>query len=484
MRGFAILHVASLFGGGIDRCVRDIVRGAGGSHLIWHAADGIDVLEEPQSGRFHRLDPQALPARGAELAAWLRAQRVGIVHLHSLARAPRERAAWAREMLGVGAIATLHDVLFLREDAFDAPDPLDPDPEWLAQTGTALRTCGAVTAPSSWLAGLAQRRVPGIEVAVVPNGSALRPAVRSLEPRAAFAEHRPARVVALLGAIGPHKGSDLLDDIARRLEDTGIALVVIGYLDRQLFPGWRIPGRLFVHGAYAEGDASALLRGYAADLVLFPNTVPESFSYALSDAWTAGVPVLAAALGAHAERIGRHGGGWLLAAKFDAEEAAATIRALVGGPREAERARVQSLLSRPDDERVPSLEAMTRSLNALYERFGIDPAAPESAEAGAIEALVATNLDGTLFRQELVRLCDEYSQALADARRARSEAKAWIEKLEADVRQVQDELRNATQEMRRQGQEIVQLRVQKDAFDLLPQVVRKLLLKRILNARR
>jgi glycosyltransferase involved in cell wall biosynthesis len=484
MRSFAILHVASLFGGGVDRCVRDIVRGAGGSHLIWHAADGIDVLEDPQSRRFHRLDPKTLPARGAELAEWLRAQRVGIVHLHSLARAPRERAAWAREMLGVGAIATLHDILFLREDAFDASDPLDPDPQWLAQTGTALRACGAITAPSSWLAGLAQRHIPGIAVTVVPNGSPRHSGTTPRGPRAAFAGQRPPRVVALLGAIGPHKGSDILDDIARRLEDTDIALVVIGYLDRQLFPGWRIPGRLFVHGAYAESDAAALLRGYAANLVLFPNTVPESFSYALSDAWTAGVPVLAAAQGAQAERIERHGGGWLLGAKFDAQEAAATIRALVGGHRESERARVQSLLSRPDGERVPSLEAMTRSLNALYERFGIDPAAPESAEAGSIEALVATNLDGTLFRQELVRLCDEYSQALADAQRTRSEAKAWTAKLETDVRQVQDELRNATEEMRRQGQEIVQLRVQKDAFDLLPQVVRKLLLKRILNARR
>jgi hypothetical protein len=262
---------------------------------------------------------------------------------------------------------------------------------------------------------------------------------------------------------------------------------VIGYLDRQRIPGWRIPGRLYIHGAYQEGDAAALLCGYGADLVLFPNTVPESFSYALSDAWTAGVPVLAAPQGALAERIGVHDGGWLLPANFDAADVAAAIRALVGGPREAERARVQLLLRRPDNERVPSLEAMTRSLDALYERYGIDSTAPESAGNGAIEALVAKNLDGNLFRQELVRLCDEYEQAIAAleaSERLRADAKEWIGKLEGDVRQVQDELRNATEEMRRQGQEIVQLRIQKDAFDLLPQVVRKLLLKRILNAGR
>ena len=48
---------------------------------------------------------------------------------------------------------------------------------------------------------------------------------------------------------------------------------------------------------------------------------------------------------------------------------------------------------------------------------------------------------------------------------------------------VQAEVAREVEARRALGQEIVQLRIHKDAFDLLPEVVRKLLLKKILDAR-
>jgi hypothetical protein len=298
-------------------------------------------------------------------------------------------------------------------------------------------------------------------------------------------------VVALLGALGPHKGSDLVEEVAARLEGSDIALVVIGYLDRQLYPGWRIPGRLFVHGAFAEGEAPGLLRAYGASLVLMPNTVPESFSYALSDAWTAGVPVLAAPRGALAERIDAHGGGWLLPGSFDADFVAREIRALAGGEREAERARVQLALAKPDSGRIPPLDEMTRSLDAFYARFCLDPQAPGSAGAQAIESLVARNLDGALFRTELVRLCDELEQTLSDLKSTQkrasdfeNEARGWIAKLEADVRAVQEELRKSTEAREALAKEADLLRLNREALERLPSPLRRLLLKLAFDARR
>ena len=347
-------------------------------------------------------------------------------------------------------------------------------------------------APSRWLSDLAMTHVPGLAVDVVPNGSAVSDTVSdTARPRAEFARVKPGRVVALLGALGPHKGSDLVEEVAALLEGSDIALVVIGYLDRQLHPGWRVPGRLFVHGAFAEGDAAALLRGYGASLVLMPNTVPESFSYALSDAWAAGVPVLAAPSGALAERIAAHGGGWLLPESFDAGAVAREVRALAGGEREPERARVQSTLARPDPARIPPLDAMTRSLDALYARFGIDPAEPDRASGADIESLVARNLDGTLFRVELVRLCDELAQTLAALEDTRhrahafeTEARGWIAKLEADVRAVQEELRKSNEAREVLAKEADLLRLNKEALDRLPSPLRRLLLKLAFDARR
>lgn len=485
----AILHVTSLFGGGVDRHVRDLARGIDRAHLVWHAGDGVDVIEDARAKRYFPLAPGAVDGG---LAGWLRGRHVGLVHLHQLTRAPRERAAWACRALGVPRIATLHDILFLRPDAFAAGDPLEPDAAWLAETSRALQGSAAVLAPSRWMADLAADRIPGLRVDVVPNGSAVSDTVPDTAGvREEFARTRPARVVALLGAIGPHKGGDLLDDVARRLEGSDVALVVIGYLENRFHAGWHIPGRLFVHGAFAEADAGALLRAYGASLVLMPNRVPESFSYALSDAWAAGVPVLAAPNGALAERIVAHGGGWLLPEGFDAAAIARDVLALAGGEREADRARVQSQLARRDPTRIPTLDDMTRTLDALYARFGIDPAEPGGIDDTALQGLLATSLDGALFRPELARLADELAQTLAalEAERKRAaqfeaEARGWIAKLEADVRAVQEELRRAAQARDEAAKEADLLRLNKEALDRLPSPVRRLLLKLAFDARR
>jgi Glycosyltransferase Family 4 len=476
-----------MLGGGVDRHVRDIARGRSPSHLAWHTASDADVIETLGDGRFVALDPTAVEREGATLVAWLRAQRVGVVHAHSVSEAARARAAWAASALGVGMVVTLHDILFLRANGFEPGVGVAADPEWLARTAPFLRAAKAVIAPSEYIARLARENIPGLEVTIVPNGSPAVPE-RSLDARSEFLARRPRHVAAVLGAVGPHKGSAILDGLSQALEGSDIAVVVVGYLDMQIVPGWR-GDHVFVHGAYGDDEVAALLRAYGAELVLFPNQVPESFSYALSDAWGAGLPVLVPNEGALGERVSLHGGGWFLPRAFGAPEVAAELRRILAPAAAAELAKVKSRLATPDPGRVPSLEAMTRSLAPLYERFGIDPAAP-AADAPALSALLAKNLDGALFRQELVRLADEFAQLKAALEHERSEsakfaaeARQWISKLEGDVAALQAQIAREVEGRRALGQENVQLQIHKDAFDLLPEVIRKMLLKKILNAR-
>ncbi|MGZ5071968.1 MAG: glycosyltransferase [Usitatibacter sp.] len=491
----AVLHITSLLGGGVDRHVRDIARADPARHLVWHACDEADVIERPASREFFPLARDATEREAAKLAAWLRAQGVGIVHVHSVDRAPRERARWAARALGIGMIVTLHDVLFLRREGFEPGAAAGADPAWLAQTSAFLRDAKAVLAPSEFVAGLARENVPGLEVTVVPNGSPRREALaRTLAAHPDFAARRPRHVAAMLGAIGPHKGSDLVEELTRVLAGSGLAIVVVGYLDRQVTPGWR-GDHVFVHGAYDDEDVAPLLAAYGAEIALFPNRVPESFSYALSDAWSAGLPALVPPEGALAERVSRHGGGWLLPKGFDAIAVAGALRRILSAEGSEDLARVRSRLALPDPGRVPALDDMARSLDALYARFGIDPAGPLDPRSGPAQELLAKNLDGALFRQELVRLADEMKQMQSalestldfERRQAadfKAEAKQWIGKLEADVAGVQAELAREVEERRALGQEIVQLRIHKEAFDLLPEFARKYLLKKILDARR
>ena len=482
--------MTSLLGGGVDRHVRDIARDARRSHLVWHAGDRAEVMEVSGEERYFPLDGEAFEHRSAALGEWLRRRRVSIVHAHSVSRAVRARATWAAETLGAPTIVTLHDILFLRREGFEPDAAVGPDPAWLAETAPFLERAVAVVAPSHYVADLARKHVPGLQVTIVPNGTpAPAKAVPRIEPRADFVARRPRHVVAVLGAIGPHKGSELLSEISPLLEGTDIAIVVIGYLDRQVVHGWHAP-HVFVHGAYAAEDVGALLRAYGADLVLFPNPIPESFSYSLSEAWDAGIAAVVPPEGALAERVSRHGGGWLLPTGFVGRTVVTVLRRLLAPENSAELARVKSQLAAPDPERVPRVDSMTQSLTALYARFGIDPSEPLDAASPPAQELIAKNLDSTLFRQELVRLAAELEKlrVVPEEERQRSakaaeEARRWMAKLEADIAALQAQLAAEVETRRELGQENVQLRIHKDAFDLLPMVLRKVLLKKILNAR-
>jgi hypothetical protein len=486
----AVLHIASLHGGGVDRHVRDIARGVPRGHLVWHAAARAEVLELARERRFLPLDAGAVEREADRVERLLRHARVGIVHAHSLTDAARHRARAIAARMKLPTVATLHDVLFLRPDGLEPGSTLDPEPGWLAQTSAFLREAAAVLAPSEYIAALARRHVPGLEVRVVPNGSPPRRTPGSTRaPRPGFTARAPRQVVAVLGAIGPHKGSAVLDALDPLLSGSGIAIVVIGYLDAQVPPGWR-GENLFVHGACQDDEVPALLRAYNARLALFPNRAPESFSYALSDAWDANLAVLVPPEGALGERVRRHGGGWLLPSGAGAADIAVALVERLSSARAAELARVESDLARADDARVPRLEAMTRSLDALYDRFAIDATPPVDVEAPAVQALLAKTLDGALFREELARLADELVQLREGLEKERGqaaafekEARAWIAKLEEDVASLKAELEREVEARRTFAEENRRLREASEALQRLPALLRRYLLKKVRDAR-
>lgn len=467
MNPASVLHVTSLPGGGVDRHIRDIARTVARHHLIWHTADTADVIEVPRERRYLPIDRAAFAREPAILARWLESMGVGLVHTHSVNRASRARAEWAAQALGAPAVVTLHDVLFLRREGFEPGAPRDPDPAWLEETSRYLRGAAAVFAPSEYLAGVARNHIAGLEVAVVPNGSPARAHALPTQPRPEFGERAKGRVVAVVGAIGPHKGARVLDELAQRLDGSDIDIVVVGYMDTQILHGWHA-GHLYIHGAYNDDQVASLLEGYGAELVLFPNSVPESFSFALSDVWAAGLPVLVAPNGALGERVGRHGGGWLLPEGFTARDVDRILRDLLSPARAGELARVKSALSHPDPARVPTLDDMSRSLEAFYRRYGIDPRAPVDPQSAPVQELLALNLDGALFRPELVRLAEALSQEPNDnGMKFEQEARAWIAKLEKDVADLNEELRKEVELRRRLGEENERLRLRKAPLDWL-----------------
>ena len=123
-------------------------------------------------------------------------------------------------------------------------------------------------------------------------------------------------VVAVLGAIGPDKGARRIERLVelnaraamRRCASSSSAIST-----SSAARGNRTTRGFTVHGRYDSRDLAALAaRTTASQLVLFPSAGPETFSYTLSEAWRAGVPVARAA----DRRAGRArrgtGAGWVL----------------------------------------------------------------------------------------------------------------------------------------------------------------------------
>jgi hypothetical protein len=118
--------------------------------------------------------------------------------------------------------------------------------------------------------------------------------------------------VALIGAIGEHKGYRILlacarDARARRLP---IEFVVIGYTENDA--PLLATGKVFITGRYSDAEAPHLLQREEPDVAWLPSVWPETWCYTLDYALEAGLPILAFDLGAIAERLRAAGAGTLV----------------------------------------------------------------------------------------------------------------------------------------------------------------------------
>jgi GT2 family glycosyltransferase len=180
-------------------------------------------------------------------------------------------------------------------------------PALRSRSETWLKGARRVFAPTRDAAARLQSHFADLAVEVRPHSAPVTPA--PLPPRAS-ADKRIR--VALIGAIGGHKGYRVLlacarDARARRLP---IDFVVIGYTDDDA-PLLKT-GKVSITGRYTEAEVPHLLRHERPDVAWFPSVSPETWCYTLDHALAMGLSVLAFDLGAIAERLRAAGVGELM----------------------------------------------------------------------------------------------------------------------------------------------------------------------------
>jgi glycosyltransferase involved in cell wall biosynthesis len=342
--GHYLLFVSHELGGGTQVAIDDLCRGL--------AAEGQAVLElrSQPDGKWrlqaHGTDYAAIyrPADYDRLAADLRDLAVWHIHYHQIPFFPR-RITELPEHLGLAYDVTVHDYLaicprinMMDETGFYCGDSqYDPaicnrciaalGPEegvealyaehgedvaaWRSHHREFLSRARRVFLPSKAVAQLLKPHLTLANAVVQPHSE---PAFR-LKP--AEAAEQPIVKVAVIGAIGAHKGYDLLLACARTACKDGLPLhfVVIGYTqDDAAFD--RLDN-VTITGPYRREDLDGLLEQHGCQVAAFFSPWPETYCYALTEAWRAGLYPVALDLGAQAERIRMAGYGDVLPVTAD-----------------------------------------------------------------------------------------------------------------------------------------------------------------------
>lgn len=171
--------------------------------------------------------------------------------------------------------------------------------DWRRRRGAFLAGARAVIAPSHAAAGMAGQLVDEAMIRVRPHREPPLGIADKLTWMAPPTADRPLRI-ALIGALGGLKGSDVLNGLARHVDELGlpIEMTLIGFCDLPL------PDCVTVTGAY-KGDRAALahLTDTAPHLCFFPGVGPETYNYTLTLPILCGVPVVAFDIGAQGERV-------------------------------------------------------------------------------------------------------------------------------------------------------------------------------------
>lgn len=376
---FTLLQVVpSLETGGAEQSTLDVAEAvirAGGRAIVASSGGRMVKLLKASGAEFVPMPVQTKnPLLGIvnafRLAALVRRERVGVIHVRS--RAPAFSTLWASKMTGAPMVATYHG-------AYPAKSGLKRWYNSVMTRGAAVIANSAFTREHL----LAQHAVDPEKVVTIPRGLNLvrfDPAAvqvkRAAELRAAWGVAEADRRVRVLlpGRLTRLKGQLVLIEAAARLHAQGrrdFLILLVG--DDQGRGAYRAE----VQEAIAQAglaDAVRLLghcddmpAAYlAADIVAVPSTVPETFGRTAVEAQAMGRPVIASSLGGLTESVVPGESGWL-APPGDAQAwADALATALDAG---VQRRAAMGKAGQERVRRLYALETMTDSTIQVYARL-------------------------------------------------------------------------------------------------------------------
>jgi GT2 family glycosyltransferase len=333
-----ILMLSHDLGGGVHRHIEDLVeRMAGKANclLLESTARGA-ALSVPALPGHPEL---ALPAdRVADLALVLKHARVTRAHIHHLMSMDLDGRSLLHR-LGVPFDVTVHDYFAICPQVNLLPWPQgdycgEPEPavcnaciadrsshnsrdilSWRRGNAWQFLEAERVICPSEDVRRRLARYGHDGNAIVVPH-EAVAAGGWPLAPTAAGRNRRLR--VAVIGVLAPQKGALAVMSLAEAADPAQLSIHVVGYFEQDLPEP--LTRRIAVTGKYDRADLPALLAKVKPHVVWFPAQWPETYSYTLSAAIDAGLPVIATRIGAFPERLQGRPLTWLVDPEASTEQ--------------------------------------------------------------------------------------------------------------------------------------------------------------------
>lgn len=180
--------------------------------------------------------------------------------------------------------------------------------EWRQKNRTLVEGAQRVFTPSADTADRYRHYFPEANILAVRHPEDERLFLPKL-PISEIVEGEPLRI-AVVGALSPMKGADLLEAVYLKSIEREIPLSfrLFGYAYRALKTGKGFD----ITGEYEETELPSMLQQWSPHVVWFPAQLPETYSYTLSTVLAMDLPVAATNLGAIAERLEENEKSWVL----------------------------------------------------------------------------------------------------------------------------------------------------------------------------
>ena len=323
-----ILAVSHGLGGGVRRHIDSLVeRFQESAHFL--------LLEASDRGA--RLSVASLPGHPSltlpakrldDLVELLRSMNVSRVHIHHLLAVDMDIKALIHR-LGVPFDVTVHDYFAIcpqinllpwrhglycgepdlagcnaciaRRSSYGARDILT----WRAEHAWQFREADRVLCPSRDVVDRLRRHGLADHAVFAPHEPVAANAWKLRIPSLGKGRMR----IAVLGALPPHKGGRTVAAVAELVNPEAFEIHLIGYTEGAFSEAAR--QRMTITGQYEDGALATLIGEIDPHLIWFPAAWPETFSYTLSAALDAGVPVAASRIGSFAERLEGRPLSWL-----------------------------------------------------------------------------------------------------------------------------------------------------------------------------